>query len=139
MRFAIIALTLLLAGCGGGTFAVTETLPDVLITATAPQERPTQWLMFTFQGCVICEGAKADFRQWLERSKWEVSPSPMAHVRLVDAELEADLASQFAVKEFPTFVLLVDGKEVKRYLGYPGRDRLVNEYMTASANRKASR
>lgn len=38
-------------------------------------------------------------------------------IRSVDAELQRDLAQQFGITNYPTFVLVIDGKEVDRHVG----------------------
>lgn len=110
----------------------------LILAALLAEPKPprVQWLMFTMDGCPPCAAAKADFRPWLERSKWEVSPVQTAHVRLLDSELDAELFAEFGVKTVPTFVLLVDGEPVETHRRYPGRQHLVKAYLKEFADLK---
>lgn len=79
--------------------------------------------------CGPCIAADADFRPWLIKSSWRVDGKANAHFRLVDYDESPEVLKQFKVKALPTFILLVDGKEVERWEGYPGRRVLVQRYL----------
>lgn len=94
----------------------------------APPVPHVQWYVFQLEHCLPCRKAERDFRPWFERAPandkgqtWLVSPVPWAHVRLIDAECDTELAEKFNIAACPCFVLLVDGKEVER----PMRTRIV--------------
>lgn len=79
--------------------------------------------------CVPCRVAESDFKPWLERSGWKVDSTEEAHVRLIDVDCERELADEYGIENYPTFIVQRDGKEVRRYVGYRGRKALVEDYM----------
>lgn len=123
-----------LAGDRPEITAVTEPIegePEASTLRTDPSGRRTQWLMFTAEWCVPCRTARNDFEPWLKRSGWVVSESQAAHIRLVDGERQANLVQQQGIRLFPTFVLMQDGRELRRHEGYPGRTELVRQFQDA--------
>jgi thiol-disulfide isomerase/thioredoxin len=98
---------------------------------TPPPVPRVQWLMFQADWCAPCRRAENDFRPWLEKSKWLVSPVAHAQVRLIDVACEQELAEQYDVQAYPTFVLLVDGQVVEKIPGYPGRRYVAYRYLQA--------
>lgn len=114
--------------------AITEPVggePEAFRLRTDPPRRRTQWLMFTAEWCVPCRTARSDFEPWLKRSGWIVSESQAAHIRLVDGERQPDLVQQQGIRAFPTFLLMQDGRELRRHEGYPGRTELVRQFQDA--------
>lgn len=108
-----------------------------ILGSLPPEQRRTQWLMFTAEWCGPCQAAKADFLPWLETSGWEVSPDEGANVRLVDADQHPDLISRYGIGSYPTFILLRDGQEVRRYGRYPGRQAIAADYVAAAEAAKS--
>jgi thiol-disulfide isomerase/thioredoxin len=94
--------------------------------------RRTQWWMFTAEWCPPCQSARGDFETWLKRSGWSVDASPSAHVRLIDIDRERKLAQQLGIRDYPTFLLMHDGRELQRLETYPGRDELVRRFQEAA-------
>ncbi len=111
--------------CLASRLALMATLAS---TMAAPKPPRCQWLAFKMDGCVPCQAAANDYRPQLERAGWMVSPVPMAHVRLIDSELNADLFAKHDVTTVPQFLLIVDGVVVERHYRYPGVMRLATAY-----------
>lgn len=89
-----------------------------------PGERRLRVMMFTAEWCYVCKQGLRDFRPWLEKSGWSFGDAT-AHVELVDADKRPDLVRQYRVTSLPTFVLVENGKEVRR-TGYAGRSTIPN-------------
>lgn len=95
---------------------------------TSSTSRRVQWWMFTAAWCAPCQAARQDFEPWLQRSGWIIKDSPQAHIRLIDADRQADVVQQLGIRSFPTFVLMQNGRERFRHEGYPGRAALVEQF-----------
>ncbi|MFO0918202.1 MAG: thioredoxin family protein [Planctomycetaceae bacterium] len=93
--------------------------------------RRTQWWMFTADWCAPCQAARHDFEGWLKRSGWRVDESPQAEVRIIDIDREPQIAQEFAIRTYPTFLLMQNGKELRRLDSYPGREQLVQLFQDA--------
>lgn len=105
----------------------------MLLAAALSADTPhVQWLSIGAGWCPSCITAKADFKPWLEKSKWRVSDKPDAHIRLIDIDVNPEAVVTHKVELLPTFILLRDGVEVERHVGYPGRkylaERFIEEY-----------
>lgn len=134
-----LRLPLLLYAFLGSTPLVAEGPPRTWFhTATrqpspiTPAVRRVQWLAFTSPTCLPCRQAEADYRPWLAASRWQVDATESAHVRLVDGAAHPDLTERYEVDAYPTFVLVADGREVRRHVAYPGREALAREYLDAA-------
>lgn len=89
-----------------------------------------QWVMYTAPAwCNPCVEAEADFVPWLKKSGWRVGHAATDHVRLIDIDCEVEAAKAAEINGVPTFVLLVDGKEKRRFIRYPGREFMAREYL----------
>lgn len=110
-------------------------LPLLLFVGVAaePPVPRVQWIIFTADWCEPCVSARKDYRSFFERLKPRlmVSPVPHADLRLIDVDLEKEMAQQWDVESVPQFVLLVDGKPVERHWRYPGKKRLHEAYQEA--------
>lgn len=100
----------------------------------AAEVRRTQCLVFTAPWCTYCISALNDFVAWLKRSGWEVGESPTAHFRLVDFDKNPDLVKTHGITSLPAFVFTVDGNVVSKRTGYPGKESLAQEFLSASKN-----
>lgn len=107
--------------------AVAEPLPEPV------KPKSVQWLYFTMASCKPCKPIERDLFPWLRASKWNVSGDADSHVRIHDWKGDGDAFQMWNVQLTPTFILVVDGKEVKRYTGdnYPGREAIANEFNRA--------
>lgn len=86
-----------------------------------------QWVVYTAPSwCGPCRESERDYREWMEKSGWRIGDKIDSHVRLIDIDLATETDHDFS--SVPTFVLVRDGKEVKRFARYPGREYLVSEY-----------
>ena len=104
------------------------------LTAPAPQPKPapyTQYLKFSATWCGPCKAADADLNPWLKASGWKVSKDVDSHVRIVDIDEDKELARKYSIHAVPTYVLVQEGKELARFEGYPGRDKIVKAYVDA--------
>jgi len=93
-----------------------------------PESPRVQILAFTMPNCGPCITAQSDYRPWLERSGWIVSPMRHAHIRLVDINAEPELAEAHGVESVPCFIVVSNGRAARRFAGYPGRTALVKAY-----------
>ncbi|QDU91676.1 Thioredoxin [Pirellulimonas nuda] len=66
----------------------------------------------------------------VERLKAEGAP-----IEKVDASRDSQIASQLGVRSYPTFVMLVDGKETGRIVGFTSYEKLRGLLATASSPR----
>ena len=87
------------------------------------------WVVYTAEWCMPCTEAKSDFGEWLRKSGWRVGHAATDHVRLIDIDCEVEAAKAAEINGVPTFVLLVDGKEKRRFIRYPGREFMAREYL----------
>lgn len=109
----------------------------ILLILSLTYSEPPQvcWLVFGASWCGPCKQAEADFKPWLQKSGWEIKrkgeSSGTARVWQIDGDKFPESVQEWQVASYPTFVLLVNGEEVKRHVGYPGRRVLVAEYAGA--------
>lgn len=82
--------------------------------------RAAELVMFETTGCPWCVYWKREIAPKYPKT----DEGKAAPLRLVDmrAERPADLAALAPVKAAPTFVLMHDGREVGRIVGFPGED-----------------
>lgn len=69
------------------------------------------FLAFTSASCGPCQQFKKDF-------------SDNQSVVIVDVKEDAELAKSYGISTVPAIVVLRDGKEVDRHVGYRGKDSL---------------
>lgn len=97
--------------CGQDPFSAS---PDT----SAIQERSRRVLCFEAEWCIPCRKTKPSFEA-LKKAGWKVTNDVSGHFQLIDADKQQDLMKQYNVGSLPTFVLVVDGKEVHRVVGGP--------------------
>jgi len=54
----------------------------------------------------------------------EINRETANKFQIIDADLEMELVKKFEIRSVPTFILLKDGKEIKRITGAQTRDQL---------------
>ena len=74
-------------------------------------------LYFTAEWCNPCKKVKPIVEE-LNRE------SSDTRFQIVDADSEIDLVKSFEVRSIPTFILIEDGKEIKRVSGAQTKDQL---------------
>ena len=74
-------------------------------------------LYFTPEWCNPCKKVKPIVEE-LNRE------SADTRFQIVDADSEIDLVKSFEVRSIPTFILIEDGKEIKRVSGAQTKDQL---------------
>jgi thioredoxin-like negative regulator of GroEL len=74
-------------------------------------------LYFTAEWCNPCKKVKPIVEE-LNRE------SDDTRFQIVDADSEIDLVKSFEVRSIPTFILIEDGKEIKRVSGAQTKDQL---------------
>jgi thioredoxin 1 len=74
-------------------------------------------LYFTAEWCNPCKKVKPIVEE-LNRE------SADTRFQIVDADSEIDLVKSFEVRSIPTFILIEDGKEIKRVSGAQTKDQL---------------
>jgi len=77
----------------------------------------THILYFTAEWCNPCNKTKPIVEE-LNRESAE------ARFQLIDVDTEGELARRFEVKSVPTFIVIKDGKEIKRATGTQTREKL---------------
>ena len=75
-------------------------------------------LYFTADWCQPCKKVKPIVEE-LNRE------SADTRFQIVDADSEIDLVKSFEVRSIPTFILIEDGKEIKRLSGAQTKDQLL--------------
>lgn len=103
----------------------------VLLLAAAPAIAiggDLELLVFTRAGCAPCNAAKAAIAE---------DPSLTAgyDARVIDAKADSELAREYGVSSVPVFVIVRDGREVRRTVGFRGAERL-REWLNGKANRR---
>lgn len=85
-------------------------------------------LVFTRPGCSPCDAAKRAIAD---------DPSLTAGyaVRIIDTKAEPALAREYGVSSVPVFVIVRDGREVRRTVGFRGAERL-RDWITGKTNRR---
>ena len=86
--------------------------------AVQPVEQPLRLLMVTRRGCIYCERWDAEIGPGYAKSD-EGRIAPLTKVDL-DGQWPDNLVIGARPYITPTFILLRDGQEVDRMLGYPG-------------------
>jgi thioredoxin-like negative regulator of GroEL len=74
-------------------------------------------LYFTAEWCNPCKKVKPIVEE-LNRE------SADTRFQIIDADSEIDLVKSFEVRSIPTFILIEDGKEIKRVSGAQTKDQL---------------
>ena len=87
----------------------------------AMQADAAELLMFDTDGCFWCQMWKDDVGGYYHKTR-EGRTAPLRIVDL-DAPMPPDLRWLRGVRASPTFVLIDDGREIGRIVGYPGEDR----------------
>jgi thiol-disulfide isomerase/thioredoxin len=103
LLFGAIAAAILVRG---GRRRVSSTAPR--LSDGTPR---AQVLFFQASWCPACEKAKPEIRAIAKRH-------PSIVFTDVDIEKDPEMASRFSVSSIPTFVALIDGKEVDRREGF---------------------
>ncbi len=75
-------------------------------------------LYFTAEWCNPCKKVRPIVEE-LNRE------SADTRFQIVDADSEIDLVKSFEVRSIPTFILIKDGKEIKRLSGAQTKDQLL--------------
>jgi len=85
-------------------------------------------LVFTRQGCGPCDAAKRAIAD---------DPTLTAGyaVRVVDTKADPRLAREYRVETVPVFVVVRNGREVRRTTGFRGPERL-RDWLTGKTNRR---
>ena len=74
-------------------------------------------LYFTAEWCNPCKKVKPIVEE-LNRESADI------RFQIIDADSEIDLVKSFEVRSIPTFILIEDGKEIKRVSGAQTKDQL---------------
>ena len=88
------------------------------LIATAQPLAAAQLVMFEEAGCIWCAAWEREIGGIYDRTE-EGRQAPLRRIDKAD-ERPADLRSIQAVHFTPTFVLVEDGEEIGRIVGYPG-------------------
>jgi thioredoxin 1 len=73
-------------------------------------------LYFTADWCNPCKKVKPIVE--------EINKKSMTKFQLIDVDSEMELAKKFEIRSVPTFILIKDGKEIKRTTGAQTREQL---------------
>jgi thioredoxin 1 len=73
-------------------------------------------LYFTADWCNPCKKVKPIVE--------EINKESMTKFQLIDVDSEMELAKKFEIRSVPTFILIKDGKEIKRTTGAQTREQL---------------
>ena len=92
----------------------------LLSLAPAAAKAEVELVMFEEQGCAWCRAWHEEIGVIYPKTD-ESDVAPLRRVDIHDARPE-DLQAIKAIHFTPTFVLIDDGREVARLVGYPGED-----------------
>jgi thioredoxin 1 len=73
-------------------------------------------LYFTADWCNPCKKVKPIVE--------EINRESITKFQIIDVDLEMELVKRFEIRSVPTFILLKDGKEIKRITGAQTRNQL---------------
>lgn len=96
-----------------------------------PEPRRVQVEFWTADWCKVCGPLVESTRSYVEQTKhngksvWEMSPTPRAHIRLMDYDLMEEEGKARKITILPTIIFLIDGEEVERYTQFPGKEFLI--------------
>jgi thiol-disulfide isomerase/thioredoxin len=74
-------------------------------------------LYFTAEWCNPCQRTKPIAE--------ELHSEGVINFQFIDADSEVDMVKRFAIKSVPTYILIEDGKEVKRMNGAKTREQFL--------------
>ena len=85
-----------------------------VLFADQPRNAPlrVRGVLLTASWCVPCKQFKREEVARLKRGRWRVGDDPTDHLQILDYESKA--AAGYKVNVLPTFLRIVDGKEVGR-------------------------
>ena len=105
---------------------ITLFLFSLILTIASAEVLSAAEMKFLFFGsarCPNCAQVKPRVDAFLEKG-WPIT--------YVDAEHDLQAAGQFQIRDIPTFIMLIDGKEVERFVGGPDPDamqeKIINLY-----------
>lgn len=107
-------------------------MPTILATMLIfadPGPPRVQWVVYGSSFCRACIEAENDFKPWLTKSGWRVGHEATDQIRLIDINCETEAAADAKIQVVPTYTLLADGKEVRRFISYPGREYMAREFL----------
>lgn len=94
--------------------------------APAPYPLPTTRRVLCFtdpQTCAPCVREEPEFAA-MRQAGWSISTAERQHIKIVNLREHHDWHRQYQVTALPTFVLLIDGQEADRHVGFLDRWQL---------------
>jgi thioredoxin-like negative regulator of GroEL len=73
-------------------------------------------LYFTATWCAACRANEKTFAALRSRG-WKIGPGEENHIQIIDLDLRPDLKSRYRVNAIPAWVLIDDGRELRRRCG----------------------
>ncbi len=70
--------------------------------------------------CTFCRNQRIELIDFEKSDMW---------IGLVDAEESPEIAKQFGINGFPTFVLLKDGEKIAEFVGFHQKAQLLDKLM----------
>ncbi len=70
--------------------------------------------------CTFCRNQRIELIDFEKSDMW---------IGLVDAEESPEIAKQFGISGFPTFVLLKDGEKIAEFVGFHQKAQLLDKLM----------
>ena len=106
----------------------------LLFTADESAVKSRRVLMFTAPKCGPCNTAKREIEEWMRPSGWKFGDTADCHVQYVQRDkldesgkpiedqdglyVPTELAKRFKVESVPCWILISDGREIERVVGY---------------------
>jgi len=88
------------------------------VGAIMAKEEKKECLFFTAKWCGPCQVFKRNEIPQLEKWGWSYDKKDKNHnIQPVDFDEEKDIVGKYNISELPTFVLVIDGKEIRRIVG----------------------
>lgn len=94
----------------------------IIVLSVSPPVRASSAVLLMLEqvGCEWCEAWTEDIGESYPNT-WEGRAAPLRRIDIHDP-LPSDLAGLRVERFTPTFILMVDGREIGRIRGYPGPD-----------------
>ena len=78
--------------------------------------------------CTFCRRVKQEAYPKLKKAKWKIGTKATNHIQEIDTDKFPKLIDKYNLELLPTFILIVDGKEVNRRDGFLSAYKIAELY-----------
>lgn len=95
-----------------------EVIPDLVVDDQSDHKVVRRILYFGTDWCVPCRKEHKVVFPKLVAAGWKIDETENSNIQLMPRADAQDVVSQYNLKNYPTFILLEDGKEIQRQEGF---------------------